>query len=191
MPHYSGRRARSFSSPPVFRVISFGLSEKIAGGSTLESEFTRDHQLIEKIGGVIIASRGTIRTWSERMTASCDFSRALFSAENDTSEIVTAIMAADAKETVRAHRIASSDIAPTVASRPGHYSTSDFPKIGKASLPDLSAWLGIGFVEEKPAHFPLRSLATHIPNALSEPFPPAGICDQIGLERRHDQRPLV
>jgi hypothetical protein len=53
---------------------------------------------------------------------------------------VTAIMAADAKETVRAHCIASSDIAPAVACRPGQYITSDFPKIGKASRPNLSGW---------------------------------------------------
>ncbi|MGO8593972.1 hypothetical protein ACC796_36110, partial [Rhizobium ruizarguesonis] len=68
---------------------------------------------------------------------SCDFSRTPFSAESDTSAIVTAIMAADAKETVLAHCMASSDIAPAVASWPGQYSTSDFPKIGKASMPDL------------------------------------------------------
>ncbi|MGO6900772.1 hypothetical protein ACCS96_09840, partial [Rhizobium ruizarguesonis] len=46
-----------------------------------------------------------------------------------------------------------SDIAPAVASWPGQYSTSDFPKIGKVSMPDLSAWLGIGFVFEEPTHF--------------------------------------
>jgi hypothetical protein len=50
------------------------------------------------------------------MTASCDFSRTTFSAASEASAIVKAIMAADAKETVRAHCIASSDIAPAVAS---------------------------------------------------------------------------
>lgn len=45
-----------------------------------EAGFTRDHQLIEKIGGVTVASRGTARMWPERVLAG-GFGRSPFSAE--------------------------------------------------------------------------------------------------------------
>ncbi|KZS52117.1 hypothetical protein AS890_15690 [Rhizobium anhuiense bv. trifolii] len=76
---------------------------------------TRDHQLIEKTGGVIIASRGTVSTWADRMSSG-GFSRSLFSAGYAAwPPTAAAITATDTKETVRAHCMASSDIATAVA----------------------------------------------------------------------------
>ena len=74
---------------------------------------TRDHQLIEKVGGVTVASRGTVSTWAERMS-SVGLNLSLFSAECETSPAAAAITATDTKETVLAHCMASSDIAPTI-----------------------------------------------------------------------------